>query len=171
MKPLIIGEAPGKNGDPTKPIEGRIGARLAACAGITLDEFLSTFDRINLLDEQPQDNGKGTDFNVKEAGRVARNLEPTLCDRPLVLLLGKRVAAAFKFTEVVYFQEARINRIPTYVVPHPSGVNRWFNELENELQMLKFMHGIVKGLKLDRRQCCERDYDFDGNCDRHPGAK
>lgn len=144
MKPLIIGEAPGKHGDATKPVEGRIGARLAACCGLTLDEFLNTFDRINLLDEQPQDAPKGMAFNVKAAGRRARELELTLGQLPLMLLLGKRVAAAFRMTNVEYFQAAFIGTVPTFVVPHPSGINRWYNKIENELQMIRFMRGIVK---------------------------
>lgn len=146
-RPLIIGEAPGKNGDPSKPCEGRIGARLAACAGITYEEYLTLFDRINLLDEQPQDAPKGMAFNVKQAGKIARAMEPTLEERPLVLLLGKRVAGAFGFTGAEYFQMTTLGRIaaqtPFYIVPHPSGVNRWWNELGNELQMIRFMHSIV----------------------------
>lgn len=147
MKPLIVGEAPGKNGDASKPCEGRIGARLAACAGITIDEYMTIFDRVNLLDMQPQDSGKGTDFNVKAAGRRARQLELGMSRRPLILLLGKRVASAFRFTNVNYFQQVTIDGILTYVVPHPSGINRWWNFFDNELQMIRFMRGIVKGLK------------------------
>lgn len=28
-------------------------------------------------------------------------------------------------------------------------------------------HGVVKQRK---QQCCERDHDYDGNCDRHPAC-
>src|SRR5258708_4171208 len=147
MKPLIVGEAPGKGGDASKPVEGRVGARLAACAGLTFEEFLTTFDRVNLLQEQPQDNGNGTDFNIKAAGRRARELELSLEQLPLVMLLGKRVAAAFRMTRVEYFQAAFIGTVPTFVVPHPSGINRWYNDLDNELQMIRFMRGIVMRLQ------------------------
>lgn len=147
MKPLIVGEAPGKNGDPSKPIEGRVGARLAACAGIPFDEFLETFDRVNLLQVQPQDSGKGTDFNVKAAGRMARELEKTFGVGQVVLLLGKRVAASFKLTKVDYFETFALNHAKVTVVPHPSGVSRWWNDLDNELQMIRFMHGVVRQVK------------------------
>ncbi len=152
VKPLIIGEAPGKHGDASKPVEGRIGARLAACFGLTLEEFLEAFDRVNLLQGQPQDSGRGTNFNVKEAGRVARSWEQSdfIDERPLVLLLGKRVAAAFKFTNAEYFVKVKIAGATTYVVPHPSGVSRWWNELENELTMIRFMHQIVKEINVSR---------------------
>lgn len=147
MKPLIIGEAPGKCGDPSTPIEGRIGARLAACCGLTFEEFLTTFDRVNLLDEQPQDAPKGMAFNVKAAGRVAQFLEHNregIFGRPFSLLLGKRVAAAFRLTHVEYFTSIIFpNGSKVYVVPHPSGVNRWWNNWDNELEMIRFMRKIT----------------------------
>lgn len=147
MKPLIVGEAPGKNGNPLMPIEGRVGQRLADCCGLTLVEFLSTFDRVNLLQVQPQDSGKGATFNVKEAGRAARELERTFATRQTVLLLGKRVAAAFRISNVPYFDCFLVNHAKAYVVPHPSGVNRWWNDPENELQMMRFMQRLVKEMR------------------------
>ena len=146
MKPLIVGEAPGKNGDPSKPIEGRVGARLADCCGLTLDEFLAAFERVNLLDEQPQDSGKGASFDVRQAGRVTRELEKTFAPGQVVLLLGKRVARAFRISCAEYFDWFALNHAQACVVPHPSGVNRWWNEPENELQMRRFMRNVAKEL-------------------------
>ena len=111
------------------------------------DEFLRTFDRVNLLQVQPQDSGKGTDFNVKAASCVAGELERTFTPGLVVLLLGKRVAAAFKQTNVEYFRWFALNHARAVVVPHPSGVNRWWNDPANELQMIKFMHSLVKELR------------------------
>jgi len=147
-KPLIIGEAPGKHGDPRTPIEGRIGARLAEWCGLPFDEFLTTFQRINLLEVQPQDSGKGTDFNVRAAGKVARAMQYLFEPGQVVIVLGKRAGAAFGFTNIEYFQKATLNGAAVYVVPHPSGVNRWFNEPENELTMIRFMRGIVKQIQV-----------------------
>ena len=146
MKPLIVGEAPGKNGNASKPIEGRIGARLATCCGLSLAEFLTTFDRVNLLDVQPQDSGKGMTFNVKEAARVAQGLEQTFVPGQFVLLLGKRVASAFGLVNVTYFDWFALNHAKAVIVPHPSGANRWWNVQENELQMIRFMSGLVREL-------------------------
>lgn len=147
MKPLIVGEVPGKGGDATKPIEGRVDARLAACSGLQLTEFLQLFDRINLLQEQPQDAPKGMAFNVKAAGRVARELERTFTPGMTVVLLGKRVGAAFGMTKTDYFDWFALNHAKAVIVPHPSGASRWWNALDNELQMIKFMHKLVKELK------------------------
>ena len=147
MKPLIVGEAPGKGGDPTKPIEGRIGARLADCCDLTMAEFLATFDRVNLLQVQPQDGGKGATFNVQEARRVAYSMTQH-SDWPgrLALILGKRAGAAFGFVQVDYFQKMALYGAIVYVVPHPSGLNRWWNDPENELQMMRFMRELIEGL-------------------------
>jgi uracil-DNA glycosylase len=171
VKPLIIGEAPGKHGDPTKPIEGRIGARLATCCGLSLQEFLDTFDRVNLLEEQPQDNGKGTHFNVKAAAKVAKVIERSLQPGQVVLILGKRAAAAFGLTHIQYFEWFALNHAKSVVVPHPSGASRWWNTLDNELQMIKFMHTVIKDLRQSVPPgWCIGDHDFDaeGNCKRCP---
>lgn len=146
-KPLIIGEAPGKHGDPTKPIEGRVGARLAACAGMPIEEFLATFDRVNLLEEQPQDSPKGMQFNVKQAGKIARAIEPHFGVGQIVLLLGKRVGSAFGLKHVPYFETLALSHAKVTIVPHPSGASRWWNETENELQMIRFMHKIARDVR------------------------
>lgn len=143
-RPLIVGEAPGKHGDPSRPCEGRVGARLAACAGITYDEYLTLFDRVNLLDEQPQDAPKGMAFNVKLAGKVARKMEQAFQVGQIVLILGKRAGSAFGLKNVPYFETLALNHAKVTIVPHPSGVNRAWNDLEVELQMIKFMHDVVR---------------------------
>lgn len=146
-KPLIIGEAPGKNGDASKPIGGRVGARLAACCGLTMEEFLEAFDRVNLLDEQPQDAPKGMQFNVRLAGKKAKQIEASFAVGQVVLLLGKRVGAAFGLKRVPYFETLALNHAKVTIVPHPSGVNRVWNDLEVELQMIRFMHQIVRDVR------------------------
>jgi uracil-DNA glycosylase len=146
LKPLIIGEAPGKSWDPNRPLEGRTGARLAACAGISFEEFLTTFDRVNLLDEQPQDAAGGMTFNMKQAARVARVMEQRFGIGQVVLLLGKRVASAFRLTSVAYFETFALNHARVTVVPHPSGANRWWNDPENEKRMHDFMQRLMTTL-------------------------
>lgn len=146
-KPLIIGEQPSKNGDPSKPIQGRIGERLAECAGLTFDEYMEKFDRMNLLDVRAEYSGKGMDFNVKAARSTARELiTRAFLPGRLILILGKRAASAFGMTSIAYFQRMVINGAEVYVVPHPSGINRWWNLPENEQQMIRFMRTVVSRL-------------------------
>lgn len=50
---------------------------------------------------------------------------------PIVMLAGRRVAAAFGVRELHFFSpQFRRGRI-FYVVPHPSGLSRWWNSERN----------------------------------------
>lgn len=61
-----------------------------------------------------------------------------------MLLLGYRVAAAFGVRRE-YFARQKIGTATAVVVPHPSGVNRWWNDSENVRRMERFMRGLVEG--------------------------
>lgn len=60
------------------------------------------------------------------------------------MLLGRRVAAAFGVS-APYFSVARVAGAAVVVVPHPSGVNHWYNEPENVARMRRFMRALVRG--------------------------
>ena len=138
-KPLIIGEQPGKN-------EGRIGHRLAAFAGISFGEFMDTFERMNLLQVRAEYSGKNMAFSVAEARTHADIVRRKLQPEQLVLVLGKRAAEALGLVEE-YFMLQNVNGALVYVVPHPSGANRWFNDPANSEQMIMFMHEFVRKMK------------------------
>lgn len=143
MKPLIVGEAPSKNEDPPTPISGRIGKRLAACAGLTLEEFLERFERVNLLQVRQDTKEKGFEFDLPAAIESGRLLVERIEPGRTVILLGKRVADAVGCAKD-YFEPHRLrNGATLYVVPHPSGVNRWYNEPTNALRMARFMRNVV----------------------------
>lgn len=144
MRPLIIGEAPSKNEFPPTPIEGRIGRRLASYAGLSFEEFLTRFDRVNLLSVRQDTAEKGFTFDrvaALESWRIiARRIKPG----QTVLLLGKRVADAVGCVND-YFEPCRlVGGITLYVVPHPSGVSRWWNDEKNKERMRGFMTELVK---------------------------
>lgn len=144
MKPLLVGEAPGRNGDPCRPLEGKVGRRLAALFGLTFDGYLEAFVRTNLLDFWPGQNGKGAAFVIVDAEMVACTLVRKRFKRGrVVLLLGKRVARAFG-TKGDYFDEQVVNGARVYVVPHPSGVNRWYNDSTNVEHVRRFMKQVVR---------------------------
>jgi uracil-DNA glycosylase len=143
MKPLIIGEAPSKNEVTEHPIEGRIGRRLAACAGLTLPEFLAHFDRVNLLHVRQDTKEKGFEFDAAAARKAATLLKPSFKRGQTVLLLGGRVAEAFGIHDA-YFTWHVVNGARLYIVPHPSGVNRWWNDPINKLCAEQFMQAIVR---------------------------
>jgi uracil-DNA glycosylase len=146
MKPLIIGEAPSKNEVTEHPIEGRAGKRLAALAGLPLSEFLAHFNRVNLLHVRQDTAEHGFQFDRLAAYRSAQRLIPAFQeDEQIILMLGKRVADAFGITCIEYFVERRFRNVPGEfrVLPHPSGINRWWNDPHNVLLAKQFMQNIV----------------------------
>ena len=145
MKPLIVGEAPSKNQDPERPIEGRIGMRLAACCGLPYDQFLDHFERVNLLHVRQDTAAKGFEFDAVAGALAAKRIWclDTSPDR-IILLLGKRVATAFGAHDR-WFELQRLGSLGEfYVLPHPSGVNRWWNDPANEERAVRFMHEVVE---------------------------
>lgn len=150
MKPLLIGEAPSKNEPLPKPLEGRIGRRLASFAGITFEQYLERFDRINLLEVRQDTKEKGFTFNRETARVSAVALIPRIDRYENVILLGKRVRDAFGIIKEYFephhwkhYESGLYEGTTIYVVPHPSGVNRWFNDPANREKMSAFMRSIL----------------------------
>lgn len=155
MKPLIIGEAPSKNEDVPQPIAGRVGRRLAECAGLTMEEFLAHFDRVNLLKDRQDTDDHGFTFDHARASLEAYKLREKFTRDQIVLLLGWRVARAFSVPKrwhgrnglavsLEYFVQYNIGDTEARIVPHPSGVNRWWNDPANYKQACEFMQNIVR---------------------------
>lgn len=135
-KPILIGQAPSRLSDPSKPLEGRPSAFLAKLLGWSMPDFLSTFDRVNLVNRFEGKVGKGDLFD-KAKGRAAATkmlAAGDLNDRRVVFL-GKEVAACFgvnaAFLEWCSHTETNPPFIFMVVVPHPSGINLWWNEGAN----------------------------------------
>lgn len=149
MKPLLVGEAPSKNEVIPQTLGGRVGKRLAKFAGITIQEYLETFDRMNLLIERQDTAEHGFQFDMQQAKENARNLRLMFPERRRIILLGKRVAEAFQLP-LIYFEEMRADHIYT-IIPHPSGINRWYNEPRNIAEIEHFMRMLVE----DSRQVCK----------------
>jgi len=143
MKPLIIGEAPSKNQQLEQPIEGRIGLRLASMAGLTLPEFLYHFDRVNLLHHRQDTAAHEFQFDIEAAKGEAAALKTTFKSDQIVILLGLRVADAF-YAHHDYFVQQMIGGADVRVVPHPSGINRWWNDPANVQLAMVFMKNIVE---------------------------
>jgi len=143
MKPLLIGEAPSKNEVTEHPIEGRVGKRMAAYCGLPLTDFLAHFERVNLLHLRQDTAEKGFEFDLPAARVEAERIARTFKKDQVVLLLGGRVAEAFRIHDE-YFAKHEVNEAEVYIVPHPSGVNRWHNEAENKAKMAAFMRAIVE---------------------------
>lgn len=116
MKPVLIGESNPYGGDPYYALvpypDGCSGHRLCRLVlGLTDDEYMDRFDRVNLCD------GK---WSIKSARERADLLRHTHSRH---ILLGAKVAAAFG----VEFKPFEVIQ-SLLVLPHPSGLNRMWQE-------------------------------------------
>jgi hypothetical protein len=120
LKPLLVGETNPYSVSPAMALyplpEWSAGGRLALILGLTRGEYLDRFDRANLC------CGK---WSLPIARLVAKSLLVAQ-DRSSLVLLGSRVAAAFRVPFDPYC--VGTNGTGRFVVlPHPSGRCRLWN--------------------------------------------
>jgi hypothetical protein len=143
MKPLLIGQAPSRKGDPAKPLSrDPLASRLAHLCGLTKEEYLDAFERVNILDAWPGKCGKGDAFPLAETRRNAALITADIRNERVVLL-GKSVARSFgiKANVLKWF---RFGAGRAIVLPHPSGVNRWYNDENNVIAARRIMRRLCK---------------------------
>ena len=152
LKSIIIGQAPHnsavKNFRPL--IDGKCGYKLAEICGIKHEEYARIFDTINLIDEYRGKSGKGDIFPLKEARKKVIEIWPDL-NYDIIILAGKAVASSFRI-KIDYFQWTQIENKNITVIPHPSGINRWWNDDFNKEKAKKFMRNLIKEMKYDKRR-------------------
>ena len=156
-RPLLIGQAPGPRTRPDCPLfpfpTTSAGGRLKTIMGITRREYLSKFDRINLLPYFPGQHKRDDKFPMPVAKLAAAAIRPLLAGRT-VILVGRNVADAFDHEGMFHawsVWQAR-RRCPVTrdlghgvvaVVPHPSGRCRWYNEQGNREEAIQFWHAFL----------------------------
>lgn len=148
-KPLLIGQAPSRftqNRNGGIPFSGHSGQRLATLARMSLDQFLASVEAVNLLDNYPGREGgdetKGDAFDSAQARTAAAILVKKFHSRT-VLLAGRRVAAAFGI-ELAPLAHVALHGGTVYLLPHPSGVNTWYNNLANVRAASTLLQCLIK---------------------------
>lgn len=124
MRPLLVGEDNPYSADPRHALspypERSAGFRLATVIlGMNRAQYLRTFDRVNLC------------AHGKWSGRIASKTADRLLqdDREHVVLLGRKVAAAFGCGDHPAFStRPLVCGTMLYLLPHPSGLSRAWNE-------------------------------------------
>jgi uracil-DNA glycosylase len=147
----LIGQAPGPNNGRRRAFEGPCELRLAGLLGVSVEELRSRLRMTNLLDEFPGDagrhRGKGDVFPLAVAREAARR-------KPLVgmsILAGRNVATAYGIRNALYFRWVTVgwsrdtSPVLVCVIPHPSGVNRWWQERANRLRARSFLRRHLFG--------------------------
>ncbi len=123
------------------------GGRLAAIMGITAQEYLKRFDRMNLLFKFPgrwpvHSNDK---FPREAALYAAEAMRPLLGFRRVVFV-GRPVAIAFGYGELEFYEgvvDAR-HGFHAVAVPHPSGRNFWYHRPGNKEKAREFWSRFFK---------------------------
>lgn len=150
MRPVLIGIAPARPGESGQPLsciaKNSTGRRLRDILGITSNEYLYNFDRVNVCPHPTPSTIK-----AKEYADYAENLMGSMLRERRVVFLGPNVAECFGIKRKVYsFCEIKSGSTsPTRglvgwrvgsalpcewsVIPHPSGRNLWYNDEENVL--------------------------------------
>lgn len=135
MKTVLVGIDPGNNSGPSLDPDFPSGARLARLAGLSPADFRGRFDRINLYPTQPPWSSRETDR------RAGENLASILRGRRAIAL-GGRVAIALGLENPVMEWTIKGGFVGS-VLPHPSGLSRWWNYPENVEAAEKFMRNLL----------------------------
>lgn len=139
MRILMIGQAPNQHGDPLKPCTGRFMDFLCGVAGISRTRYLRAFERMNLLPAWPGKSGKGDAFPIEEARQKAAEIDMT---GRVVVVCGQRAATAFGI-KAAFLERVEQQGAVFYILPHPSGLNRWWNDLENRRRAGRLVRILV----------------------------
>jgi uracil-DNA glycosylase len=150
-RPLIIGQAPARGNDDKLPFAGQSGSRLAQAAGVgwTGDSLPAHFELRNLVAKYPgkAGTGKGDRFDLA-AARLQASLmldEIEQMESRWVLFMGKSVAQAFGIRGKLYLEPWPWKQHEFVVFPHPSGINRWWNDADNEEEARDFLRSLLDG--------------------------
>lgn len=148
MKTILLGEAPPKSRPKdtpeSRPFSGNSGRRFSEMIG---EDVVQVFDTRNLLSEWPGPASKGSKFPMAAAQRGADRVIRTIPSGARLVLCGSRVARAMSLQWMepmrwytVSWQSPRHVWARAILIPHPSGVNRQWNNPE--------VHEVVKRILL-----------------------
>lgn len=94
---------------------------------------------MNLLAEFPGKSGKGDAFPIA----LARARAARMRLGGEVVLLGRHVARAFGAQGAPFLEWFDLRGAWAAVVPHPSGVNHWWNDPANTNRAAVFLAGLL----------------------------
>ena len=139
----LVGQAPSRRGDPCKPLAGLNGQKIARLAGMSYDELIAC-RRKHLNTHYSGKRRKGDVFD-RAKGNV--NAASVLMDWHVerIVLLGKNVARCFGFRDLPFLAEISIYGRRFLIFPHPSGINRWWNERRNERRARQLLQRFLRG--------------------------
>lgn len=136
VRPVLLGEAPNPRAPFGSPLDGRLELRLARTMGWedarAYDELVQRFEPLNAIenadDADPWDPRLASQRWIRfYRGRIMARTQPTV-----VVALGRRAGDAIgaKGRDLYDWRDGIL--YSSVVVPHPSGLNRVWNDPETE---------------------------------------
>lgn len=125
---LVVGQAPSASSDPVVPLSGPSGRRLASLCALSLEEFLTAYECVNLVQAFPGKLAKGDAFPMGPARRRAVEVMGARREPLRLVLLGGNVSRAFGLMPAPLLSWRPLGRHRAAVCPHPSGVCQWWND-------------------------------------------
>lgn len=140
---VVVGQAPSRGTGGAPPFSGASGRKLAELLDVPHAELGALFELRNVLARYPgKGAGKGDAFPAARARRAARRLRAEVAGRE-VLVVGKATAAALGLDgERLFRAQTWDGATLCWVIPHPSGVNRWWNDAGNRRRAAFFLRDI-----------------------------
>lgn len=127
MKPILLGMNNPHSTDPSKALlpvpNGSAGHRLWKLSGYPEDQYLSKFERVNLVN--------AITWEPKAAKAAAVRISMSLSSRD-VIVLGFETWKMFGLPAISPCDSIGVDSSTFYFVPHPSGRNLWYNKEENQ---------------------------------------
>ena len=146
----LVGQAPSRRGDPRRPLAGPNGRKIAQLGGMSYDELIAC-RRKHLNTQYNGKPGKRDVFDEVQGNIKAANV---LLDWRVerIVLLGKNVAHCFGFRDVPFLAEISLYGRSFLIFPHPSRVNRWWNERRNEQRARQLLQRFLRGETPERKR-------------------
>lgn len=123
---IIVGERPGPGRGGTTTSD-----HMASMIDVYPEYFLRTVRWTNVLDV-PQEDLPAT----------ARAIEALGAPGDAIILLGREVAKAFGLDDMAEVSTVDRGRATIYLIPHPSGLNRWYNDADNRSRVARVLKRI-----------------------------
>jgi uracil-DNA glycosylase len=147
-KVVMIGQAPSRDTDGAAPFSGRSGSRLAELARLEHARLGDVFELRNVIERWPGSAGrKGDRFPMPVARERAVALAAELTGRRVVFV-GHAVSRAFgvKVGQGALMRWLRVEHLDFdfAVVPHPSGINTWWNDPDNRDAAGRFLSALAE---------------------------
>lgn len=137
MRPVLIGINPNQTaGDEPLSPNNPSGRRLADLCGMDPDTFRDAFDRVNLHYHTLLPVAR---WDVS----AARNLAPILRGRR-VIALGRRVGDVLETPDSWMTWSLWNGGFVGATLPHPSGLNRWWNDPANVIAASNFLTKVTR---------------------------